>query len=239
MSDTILIVDDEASISGLVRIALEREGFDHVRTAATVTEALAVARAENPALIVLDVMLPDGSGFDAATEIRRFSQAPILFLTARDSDVDKLTGFGVGGDDYVTKPFNPLEVAARVKAHMRRAGGSSEDDRPIELDGGRVVVDEAAARLTVDGAEVAVPARELKLLAFLARCPERVFSAAQLYRQVWGDEPVGSADDNTVSVHVRRVREKIERDPGAPELLVTVRGLGYKLRREPAAGGAR
>ncbi len=241
MSETILVVDDDTSISGLVRIALEREGFGRVVTAASVTEALSLARAENPALIVLDVMLPDGSGFDAATEIRRFSQAPIVFLTARDADVDKLTGFGVGGDDYVTKPFNPLEVAARVRAHLRRAnGGADVVAAPVELDGGRVVVDEAAARVTVGGAEVSMPARELQLLAFLAHNPDRVFSAAQLYRQVWGDEPVGSADDNTVSVHVRRVREKIERDPGAPELLVTARGLGYKLRREPsaAAGGA-
>jgi len=228
VSDTILVVDDDANISGLVRIALEREGFERVLTAATVADALAKARAEKPALVVLDVMLPDGSGFDAATSIRQFSEAPILFLTARDSDVDKLTGFGVGGDDYVTKPFNPLEVAARVRAHLRRSRGIAAD-APVELDGGRIVIDEPAARLTVDGAEIATPARELKLLAFLAHSPDRVFSASQLYRQVWGDEPMGSADENTVSVHIRRVREKVERDPGAPQLIVTVRGLGYKL----------
>lgn len=238
MSETILVVDDEANISGLVRIALEREGFERVLTAGTVAEALKLARAEDPALIVLDVMLPDGSGFDAAASIREFSEAPILFLTARDSDVDKLTGFGVGGDDYVTKPFNPLEVAARVKAHLRR-GRTTAVDAPLELDDGRIVIEEQAARVLVDGAETPMPAREFKLLAFLANNPDRVYSALQLYRIVWGDEPVGSADENTVSVHIRRVREKVERDPGTPELLVTVRGLGYKLRKLPSATGAR
>ena len=238
MSDTILVVDDDANISGLVRIALEREGFERVLTAATVAEALALAHAENPALVVLDVMLPDGSGFDAATSIRQFTEAPILFLTARDGDVDKLTGFGVGGDDYVTKPFNPLEVAARVKAHLRRGRGAAADT-PLILDDGRIVIEEQAARVLVGGDEIAMPAREFKLLTFLARNPDRVFSALQLYRTVWGDEPVGSADENTVSVHVRRVREKVERDPGAPKLIVTVRGLGYKLRASPTAGGAR
>lgn len=239
MSDTILVVDDDANISGLVRIALEREGFERVLTAGTVAEALAVARAEAPALVVLDVMLPDGNGFDAAASIRGFSEAPILFLTARDSDVDKLTGFGVGGDDYVTKPFNPLEVAARVKAHLRR-GRATAADAPLALDDGRVVIEEQAARVTVDGAETPMPAREFKLLSFLAHNPDRVYSALQLYRIVWGDEPVGSADENTVSVHIRRVREKVERDPSSPRLVVTVRGLGYKLSKlSPGNGGAR
>lgn len=229
MTDPILVVDDEPNISGLVRIALEREGFEHVLEAASVAEALALARATRPVLILLDVNLPDGTGFDCATSIRQFSEAPILFLTARDSDVDKLTGFSSGGDDYVTKPFNPLEIAARVKAHLRRAGCLTHD-APLVLDGGRVVIDESAARLSVDGSEVAAPARELKLLAFFARSPDRVFSASQLYRQVWGEEPMGSADENTVSVHIRRIREKVERDAGSPELIVTVRGLGYKLQ---------
>lgn len=233
MSDTILVVDDETNISGLVRIALEREGFERVVVAGTVAEAVALARSEQPALVVLDVNLPDGSGFDAAMSIRRFSEAPILFLTARDSDLDKLTGFGVGGDDYVTKPFNPLEVAARVKAHLRRARGVTAEG-PCELDDGRVVVDEPAARLTVGGVETPMPAREFKLLAFLAHNPDRVFSAQQLYRQVWADEPMGSADENTVSVHIRRVREKVERDAGSPEMIVTIRGLGYKLAQRPA-----
>ena len=233
MTDTILVVDDEDNISGLVRIALEREGFERVLTAATVAEALATARAENPALIVLDVMLPDGSGFDAATAIRQFSQAPILFLTARDTDVDKLTGFGVGGDDYVTKPFNPLEVAARVRAHVRRAsaaaGGGPGGDASRVYDGGGFCLHEAEGRLVVGGADVAIPAREFQLLAYLCANPGRVFSKRQLYRQVWGEEALGEADDNTVQVHVHRLREKIEPVPSSPRYLVTIRGLGYKL----------
>jgi DNA-binding response OmpR family regulator len=231
-SATILVVDDEESISELVRMALEREGFERVLTAATVAQALELVHAENPALVVLDVMLPDGTGFEAATQIRKFSAAPILFLTARDSDLDKLTGFGVGGDDYVTKPFNPLEIAARVKAHVRRATGAAGADagagaRVFECGDFRLAEDEG--RLTVGGTDIAIPAREFQLLAFLCKNPGRVFSKRQLYRQVWGEEALGEADDNTVQVHVHRLREKIEPVPSDPRYLVTVRGLGYKL----------
>lgn len=242
MAEPILVVDDEESISGLVRIALEREGFEHVITAASVAEALEVVRAQHPALIVLDVMLPDGTGFEAATEIRKVSSAPIIFLTARDSDLDKLTGFGVGGDDYVTKPFNPFEVAARVRAHMRRVGASGADagaalTRGAIHDFGDFCLHVDEGRLVVGDADVAIPAREFQLLAFLCENPERVFSKRQLYRQVWGEEALGEADDNTVQVHVHRLREKIEPVPGDPRYLVTIRGLGYKLVGRD--GGAR
>ncbi len=233
MADTILVVDDEANISELVRIALEREGFDDVVTAACVADALELARRDRPAVIVLDVMLPDGDGFAAAKEIRGFCDAPILFLTARDSDADKLTGFGVGGDDYVTKPFNPLEVAARVRALARRAGVGASSS--AVWDWGEFVLYEAEGRLEVRGTEAAIPAREFQLLAFLCANAGRVFSKRQLYRQVWGEEAIGEADDNTVQVHIRRLREKIEPSPGEPRYLVTMRGLGYKLM-PPASG---
>jgi DNA-binding response OmpR family regulator len=234
MAETILVVDDEESISGLVRIALEREGFDRVLTAGTVAEALRLAHAEQPALIVLDVMLPDGTGFEAAAELRKFSAEPILFLTARDSDVDKLTGFDVGGDDYVTKPFNPLEIAARVRAHLRRASGAAvAGGNPSAaarmFDCGDFCLYEDEGRLVVDGQDVQIPAREFQLLAFLCSNPGRVFSKRQLYRQVWGEEALGEADDNTVQVHIHRLREKIEPVPSDPRHLITMRGLGYKL----------
>lgn len=235
MADTILVIDDEQNISELVRIALVHEGFDDVVTGASVAEALDLARTVRPAVIVLDVMLPDGDGFGAARAIRAFCDAPILFLTARDSDADKLTGFGVGGDDYVTKPFNPLEVAARVRALARRAGVASSASAVYEW--GEFTLLEAEGRLVVRGEEVAVPAREFQLLAFLCANPGRVFSKRQLYRQVWGEEALGEADDNTVQVHIRRLREKIESVPGEPRHLVTMRGLGYKL--VPPAGDAR
>ncbi len=234
MDDRILIVEDEQKIADLLRIVLEREGFSAIAHAATAADAVRLAEAERPALVVLDVMLPDGNGFDVAARLRTFTDAPILFLTARDSDADTLCGFGVGGDDYVTKPFNPLEVVARIKAHLRRARGvAAERGRVHDL--GSVRIEEEAARVLVDGAEVPMPAREFRLLCFLAAHPGRVFSPRQLYRQVWEEEPVGSSDDNTVSVHIRRIRERIEADPSAPTLVVTVRGLGYKL--VPQGGG--
>lgn len=228
MGTRILIVDDEPNIAELLGIVLRREGIDEVFAADTAREALRLADLVRPDLIVLDVMLPDGDGFHIATRLRESTDVPILFLTARTEDIDKLMGFGVGGDDYVTKPFNPLEVVARIKAHLRRAQGVAAEMRPsVRL--GRVTLEEESGRLLVDGVEIPMPAREFRLLCFLAANPDRVFSTRQLYREVWGEEPVGSADDNTVTVHIRRIREKIEVDPGDPELVFTVRGMGYKL----------
>lgn len=237
MSDRILLVDDEQPIIDLLRIVLEREGFSDIDEAATAGAALAHARAHEPAFIVLDVMLPDGDGFTVAENLRQFTQAPILFLTARDSDGDKLAGFGAGGDDYVTKPFNPLEVVARIKAHLRRSGGGATGVRAGDLvDAALIVHDwgafrllETEGRLEVRGQDVPIPAREFQLLAFLCRNPGRVFSKRQLYRQVWGEESLGESDDNTVQVHIHRLREKIEPVPSTPRFLVTMRGLGYKL----------
>jgi DNA-binding response OmpR family regulator len=173
-------------------------------------------------------MLPDGDGFTLAGRLRKLTSAPILFLTARSLDIDKLTGFSVGGDDYVTKPFNPLEVVARIKAHLRRSKGLAEETPPVH-DCGRFRLFEDEGRLEVDGRDVPMPAREFHLLAFFCRHRGRVFSKRQLYRQVWGEEPVGEADDNTVQVHVRRIRERIEADASDPRMLLTVRGLGYRL----------
>jgi len=233
----ILIVDDEQPILDLLRLVLEREGLSDVVTASTAGAALEAAEHSRPAAIVLDVMLPDGDGFTLAGRLRAITSAPILFLTARGGDLDKLTGFGVGGDDYVTKPFNPLEVAARIKALLRRAGGAAAAEQPSALhDWGTFRLDEAEARLEVDGRQVPVPAREFQLLAFLCRNPGRVFSKRQLYREVWGEEPLGETDDNTVQVHVHRLRERIEPDPTRPCLVVTMRGLGYKLVRRADVG---
>ncbi|WP_124728265.1 response regulator transcription factor [Staphylospora marina] len=238
MSDVrILVVDDEREIVDLVRIVLEKEGFRQIGAAGSGGEAVRVARRFRPHLIILDVMLPDRSGFEVCREIRRFSDAPVLFLTARSADADKLTGFDAGGDDYVTKPFNPLELAARVKAMCRRLKLMEEAAAPAPVyDFGRFRVDVGAGQLWVDGREVACPAMEFKLLAFLCAHPDRVFSRGQLYEQVWGEESLG--DENTVMVHVRRLREKIERDPGKPEFLVTVRGLGYKLTNPSRRAGS-
>ncbi|PKQ38500.1 MAG: DNA-binding response regulator [Actinobacteria bacterium HGW-Actinobacteria-1] len=232
VSERILIVEDEQPIIDLLRLVLEREGLVDVAEAKTVADALASAGAEPPALVVLDVMLPDGDGFSLAARLRQITSAPILFLTARSGDLDKLTGFGVGGDDYVTKPFNPLEVVARIKAQLRRSAAScsASDAGATEVfDWGGFRLCEAEGVLEVDGRQVAIPAREFQLLAYLCRNPGRVFSKRQLYRQVWGEESLGESDDNTVQVHIHRLREKIEPLPGQPLYLVTMRGLGYKL----------
>ncbi|HEY5548389.1 MAG TPA: response regulator transcription factor [Coriobacteriia bacterium] len=243
MTSRILIVDDEQSIIDLLRLVLEREGLTDVAEATTVAAALESVRACAPSLIVLDVMLPDGDGFALAGDLRKLTGAPILFLTARSTDLDKLTGFGVGGDDYVTKPFNPLEVVARIKARLRRSGGVAvPGERPsaapaVVHDWGDFLLVEDEGRLEVDGRDVAIPAREFQLLAFLCRNAGRVFSKRQLYAQVWGEESLGGPDDNTVQVHIHRLREKIEPVPAEPRHLVTMRGLGYKLL--PTAGGRR
>jgi len=230
MDARVLLVDDEPEILELVEIVLKKEGFRLIETAATGTKALQAAHDFKPHLIVLDVMLPDWDGFDLCHEIRRFSEAPILFLTARSTDLDKLTGFGMGADDYVTKPFNPLELAARIKALCRRLrlgqGMIEEQERKV-FDFGRFVVDSASGQLWVEGQEVSVPAMEWKLLLYFCSHPNRIFSRQQLYEAVWGEESLG--DENTVMVHIRRLREKIEPDPSRPVYLVTLRGLGYKL----------
>lgn len=232
MPGSILIVDDERSITDLLLLVLSREGLDDAVAVGSAAEALELARACDPALIVLDVMLPDGDGFALAGRLREFTSAPILFLTARSGDLDKLTGFGVGGDDYVTKPFNPLEVVARIKARLRRmepTPGTGPAVAGTTFDWGRFRLFEDEGRLEVEGADVALPAREFQLLVHLCRNSGRVLTKRQLYRQVWGEESLGESDDNTVQVHIHRLRDKIEPVPSDPRYLVTMRGLGYKL----------
>ncbi len=225
----VLIVDDEQEILELIQIVLNKEGFCYVETAATGAETLQQVRKFRPHIIVLDVMLPDSEGYDLCREIRKQSEALVIFLTARTTDLDKLTGFSVGGDDYLTKPFNPLELAARVKALSRRLQlvKKAEEGTGKTYNFSRFSICEDSGQLLIAGEEVPCPAMEFKLLLFLCMHPNRVFSKQQLYEQVWGEESMG--DDNTVMVHIRRLREKIELDPGKPEWIVTVRGLGYKF----------
>jgi len=227
---TILIVDDEQSIVQMLKKILEKEGFAHIHTASTGEEALEACQRYAFDYIILDVMLPGASGFDICPFIRQWSDAPILFLTARSSDLDKLNGFALGADDYMTKPFNPLEVVARMKAHLKRYKPSKEKsgDRHV-YDFGRFQVNELAGELIVEGKVVPCPAQVFQLLLFFCKYPNRIFSKQELYERVWG--PHGFHDDNTVMVHVYRIRERIEKNPAEPEYLITVRGLGYKLVR--------
>jgi len=224
----ILLVDDEQAILQMLSIILHKEGFKQIDTAITGEEAVAACQRKRYDLIILDVMLPKQSGFDICPFIRQTTNAPILFLTARTTDLDKLTGFALGGDDYITKPFNPLEVVARIKAQLRRyLSFEPIAYSPKIYDYGRFTVDEYAGELRVEGELVDCPSQVFGLLLFFCQNPNRLFTKTQLYEQVWGEHSI--SDDNTVMVHVHRIRERIEKTSGAPEYLITVRGLGYKL----------
>ncbi|MBB3111372.1 DNA-binding response OmpR family regulator [Paenibacillus phyllosphaerae] len=232
----ILIVDDERAIADMMATVLRKEGFSRIDLAHDGEEALAACARTRYDLVLLDVMMPGRSGLEICPFIRGTTDAPIFFLTARSSDFDKLSGFAVGGDDYITKPFNPLEVVARIQAQLRRylqpkqqlaLAEETAQGMSGRYDFGRFQVDEAQATLTVEGQPSHCPALVFQLLLFLCKHPNRVFSKSELYERVWGEEAF--ADDNTVMVHVHRIRERIERNPSKPEYLVNVRGLGYKL----------
>ncbi|BAD39675.1 response regulator transcription factor [Symbiobacterium thermophilum] len=219
----ILVADDEPELIEILTDYLEAEGYA-VTGVETGEEAVARVRDGAFDCVVLDVMLPGMSGFEACRAIRAFSDVPILFLSARGEDADKIRGLGLGGDDYVAKPFSPPEVVARVKALLRRYRPSAEQWRF-----GPLTIDPKGYRVWRDGREVAMTAKELELLIFLARHPGQVFSREQLYDRVWGD----FGDPRTVTVHINRIREKIEADPSRPQFIQTVRGLGYRFTGVP------
>ncbi|WP_062109413.1 response regulator transcription factor [Bacillus niameyensis] len=228
----ILLVDDEISILQMVEMVLKKEGFTNVLKASTGKEAIEIVKREPVDYIILDVMLPDINGFDLCEKIREYTDVHILFLTARITDFDVLTGFEKGGDDYVTKPFNPLEIVARIKVQLRRSR-KTESVPKVNLkrhDFGHFLVDEEAGDLIVEGKLVACPAQVFLLLVYFCQNVNRVLSKEQLFNAVWGYDHL--IDDNTVMVHIRRIRERIEPDPGKPVFLQTVRGLGYKLVKE-------
>jgi DNA-binding response OmpR family regulator len=220
---TVLVVDDEPTIVELLRDFLEADGFA-VATAPNATEALAALERGPIACLLLDVMMPGQSGFDLCRRVRENNEVPILFLSARDTDVDKIRGLGLGGDDYIVKSATPSEVVARVKAVLRRAGRGVAAEAAV-LDFGRLVIDIRAREVRVDGAPVPFTAREFELLAFLAEHPRQVFTREQLFARFWGE--VG--ERHTVTVHIGRIREKIEADPDAPRYIATVWGVGYRF----------
>jgi len=233
----IVIIDDEPSIVTMLQMVLRKEGFNQLYTAASCKEALETVARVNPDIVLLDIMLPDGSGLELCPRLREYGNPHILFLTAKASDLDVLSGFAMGGDDYITKPFNPLEVAARIKARLRRLDSSASvpttptvrSEFPI-YNFGRFTVNEAEGELIVAGQSVSCPAQVFQLLLHFCKYPGIVFSKAQLYEAVWGMDGLG--DDSTVMVHIRRIRERIEADPGNPKHLLTIRGLGYKLAKD-------
>lgn len=221
----ILVVDDEKVMVKGIRFNLENEGYT-VDVGYDGRQAVELARSNEYDLIILDLMMPELDGLGACMEIRTFSTVPIIMLTARGEDTDKLLGFEYGADDYITKPFNILEVKARVKALLRRASTTrrQEDDRQ-RLTLGGVTLDSAARTTWKDGALVELTAREFDLLELLMQHPNRVYSREQLLNLVWGYEYTG--EYRTVDVHIRRLREKVEQDPARPALLCTKWGVGY------------
>ncbi|MCD8341948.1 MAG: response regulator transcription factor [Clostridiales bacterium] len=223
----LLVVDDERIIVKGIKFNLENEGYE-VITGGDGEEAVALARTERPDLIILDLMMPKLDGLDACVQIRTFSDVPIIMLTARSEDMDKLMGFECGADDYVTKPFNILELKARIKALLRRANsGKSAQAEPEALSRGGVLLDEGQRCAWKDGQQVELTAREFDLISLLMHNPGYVYSREQLLDKVWGYDYQG--DYRTVDVHVRRLREKLERDSANPELILTKWGVGYYL----------
>lgn len=224
----ILVVDDEMTLVKMVKVLLKKEGFTNVDASYVGRDALDLIEQNEYDLILLDVMLPDMEGFDICSIIRRRSDVPIFFLTARGSDFDKVSGFAYGADDYITKPFNPLELVARIKAQLKRnkknLSFSQVNDR---FDNGILFINYNEAVVKVNGKEINLSAQLYQLLTFFAKSPNQIFSKQQLYDRVWGADSYG--DENTVIVHMRKLREKIEQDPSNPKLLITVRGIGYKF----------
>jgi DNA-binding response OmpR family regulator len=229
MARTILVVDDETTLRETLVDALEAEGF-RVVSAADGRAALTVFRAERPDLVLLDLMLPELSGIEVCRIIRAESGVPIVMLTAKDSELDKVVGLELGADDYVTKPFSLRELSARIRALFRRSEQAvAAENPPAVVDLGRVQVDIAGHRLLRDGETLPIKPKAFELLLFLLRHPGQVFTRDQLLERVWGYDYAG--ETRTVDVHVHWLRSQIEEEPSAPQFIHTVRGVGYGFRR--------
>lgn len=226
----ILVVDDDADIVNAVRLYLEKEGFC-VYGASDGFEALDVLEQRTVHLILMDVMMPRMDGFSAILRIRQKRNLPILVMSAKTEDSDKVLGLSIGADDYISKPFSPTELVARVKSHLRRyltLGGAQSGGPLVRV--GRLEYDFEAHQLTADGEPVRLTPTETQIMELFFRSPGRVFSAEEIYAGAWGESNV-YAPENTVMVHIRRIREKIELNPKEPEYVKVVWGLGYKLEK--------
>jgi two-component system response regulator RegX3 len=223
----VLIVEDEESFADPLAFLLRKEGFT-AAVASTGQQALEEFDRNGADIVLLDLMLPGMSGTDVCKALRQRSTVPVIMVTARDSEIDKVVGLEIGADDYVTKPYSARELIARVRAVLRRGGESGDGELlPQVLAAGPVRMDVERHVVTVDGGEIALPLKEFDLLEYLLRNVGRVLTRGQLIDRVWGADYVG--DTKTLDVHVKRLRSKIEPDPASPRHLVTVRGLGYKF----------
>ena len=226
MTQSILVIEDEPSVGEVVSLYLRRAGYavTVIRDGAKALEALA---SQLPALVILDLMLPGADGWEITRRLRERSDVPIIMLTARREEIDRIAGLELGADDYVVKPFSPQELVSRVRAVLRRAGSQAvaPEMKPLVFDGLRI--DPGTRYVTVQGKEITLSAKEFDLLYLLAQHPRQVFSRSQLLERVWGS--ASYIDPGTVTVHIRRLREKIESDPSAPRHLLTVWGVGYRF----------
>jgi DNA-binding response OmpR family regulator len=228
MNRTILVVDDDKKTVDLIRLYLEKERYQ-VQTAYDGLEALTLARQQQYALIVLDWMLPTISGLDVCRILRAESNVPVIMLTARTAEEEKLQGLNIGADDYLTKPFSPRELVARIRVVLRRAGQKEEEERPADLRLGDLIVNFVAHEASLGGSAIRLTPKEFKLLETLAREPGRAFSRGELINLVFGVNYEGF--ERTVDVHMMNLRKKIEPNPDQPRYLETIYGVGYKLRK--------
>lgn len=225
----ILICDDEKDIVNALKIYLSDANYSFLE-AYTGAEALKLVRENEIHLILLDIMMPQMDGIQAMVKIREFSNVPIILLTAKSEDTDKILGLNIGADDYITKPFNPMEVSARVKSQLRRymqLGGGSVREEALVIGG--IELNDDNKQVTLDGEEVSLTPTEYDILKFLMENPGKVFSPKEIYERVWKDLPYGS--EGTVAVHIRHLREKIEINPAEPRYLKVVWGQGYKIEK--------
>lgn len=227
----ILVCDDERDIVSAIRIYLTGEGYD-VLEAFSGTQALDIVRKNQVDLVLMDIMMPEMDGLTAVAKLREISNMPVLFLTAKSEDTDKILGLNVGADDYITKPFNPVELCARVRSHLRRymqlGGAPQEKDTILRV--GNISLDDTSKTVTMDGDPVSLTPLEYSILKLLMESPGKVFSSDEIYQAVWNDTPYGA--NATVAVHIRHLREKLEIDPANPRYLKVLWGHGYKMEAD-------
>ena len=227
----ILVCDDERDIVSAIRIYLTSEGYN-VLESYSGAQALDVIRREHVDLVLMDIMMPEMDGLAAVTQLREISNVPVLFLTAKSEDTDKILGLNIGADDYITKPFNPVELCARVRSHLRRYMqlGGIPQEKSTTMQVGGIVMDDASKSVTLDGEPVSLTPLEYSILKLLMESPGKVFSSDEIYQQVWNDTPYGA--NATVAVHIRHLREKLEIDPANPRYLKVLWGHGYKMEAD-------
>ena len=225
----ILMIEDDSTIAFGVKYALEQEGFN-IDICKDLESARNNIKEKEYSIILLDVMLPDGNGYDFCKEIRENNETPVIFLTACDEEVNIVMGLDIGGDDYMTKPFSPSELVARVKAHLARyerlIGSNVQENEIIEIRG--IKIDKTARRVYVNGEEKSFTTKEFDLLTFLAQNPNHVFTKEELFNKIWDMESIG--DIATVTVHIKKIREKIEFDTAKPQYIETIWGVGYRFK---------